>query len=374
MWLIRRGTAVVLATLLFGLVLGQGAANAATTATFVGTTLTVSSDAAAATVSHDAGGTIHVFEGAVEVPVSGGPATLTNTDTIDVTMTAGSGSTLTIDGSAGLFAPGATLEGSGQSEIEFGLEQAGTGNTIRFRQPGAADTIHVFDLNGDGDDDYDPFYTDGCCNGDRIVYEGQGGDDTILGAYPGCTARGIRIDILGGSGNDHLGGNWLVEGLLSGGEGDDHVDTSCNNGPGFIGVTNHSVYGGPGDDTITGSPGAETLRGNTGADVINAGGGTDLVRGARGADEITGGTGTDRLLGGGANDTIHATDGTGGNDTVNGNAGVNTCDIDSGDTATNCQNLTTTAAQRHGTAGSTASRRPVVRSSAGRAPVAVIGR
>ena len=52
-------------------------------------------------------------------PVACGAATTTNTDSIAIAGTAGTVETLTLDMSGGAFAPGATAEGGGVSEIEI---------------------------------------------------------------------------------------------------------------------------------------------------------------------------------------------------------------------------------------------------------------
>jgi hypothetical protein len=93
---------------LIGLV--PSAANAAT-CTFDSSTATVSVSVGTETT------TLSVSAGNVMDDGSQcGTATVTNTDTIDVSATAG---TLVIDLTGGPFAPGQKAEASGQSEIEF---------------------------------------------------------------------------------------------------------------------------------------------------------------------------------------------------------------------------------------------------------------
>jgi len=134
-----------------------------------------------------------------------GSATVTNTDTIDVSATAG---TLVIDLSGGPFAPGQKAESSGQSEIEF-TGNLGSG-TLRIDGSDGADTIAAgadgVNLNADENaDDVDIKLTtvatmvvNGGNGNDRLTWdgrEGTGSISTISGAFDG------------GDGNDLLAGS-----------------------------------------------------------------------------------------------------------------------------------------------------------------------
>ncbi len=130
---------------------------------------------------------------------------MTNTDTIDVSATAG---TLVIDLSGGPFAPGQKAESSGQSEIEF-TGNLGSG-TLRIDGSDGADTIAAgtdgVNLNADENaDDLDVTLTtvatmvvNGGNGNDRLTWdgrEGTGSISTISGAFDG------------GDGNDLLAGS-----------------------------------------------------------------------------------------------------------------------------------------------------------------------
>jgi hypothetical protein len=104
-----------------------------------------------------------------------GSATVTNTDTIDVSATAG---TLVIDLSGGPFAPGQKAESSGQSEIEF-TGNLGSG-TLRIDGSDGADTIAAgtdgVNLNADENaDDVDVTLTTVA----TMVVNGGNGNDRL---------------------------------------------------------------------------------------------------------------------------------------------------------------------------------------------------
>jgi Ca2+-binding RTX toxin-like protein len=74
--------------------------------------------------------------------------------------------------------------------------------------------------------------------------------------------------------------------------GDDSV--SANAGVGAL--TQLSVDGGAGVDTISGSDGADLIAGGEGNDVLSGGGGDDRIVGDRGSDTMNGGAGDDTLV------------------------------------------------------------------------------
>lgn len=181
----------------------------------------------------------------------------------------------------------------------------------------------IFVTAGDGDDtvsisslsDYTGF---------RPRLEGEGGDDTLVGAvhYGTSLWGGNGSDqLLGGNGDDSIrggdtddGNDWAVSGeghdSLTGGNGHDTLD------------------GGLGSDTISGGLGSDLLYGGNGTDSLHGGNGTDTVHGMNGADTIYGGNGSDTLIGGEHNDCLFGEDhddlleGNEGNDTLNGGDGT----------------------------------------------------
>jgi Ca2+-binding RTX toxin-like protein len=91
--------------------------------------------------------------------------------------------------------------------------------------------------------------------------------------------------VVGGSGNDTLGGNGAANNLLG--------------GPG-----NDTLNGGGGFDFLSGGAGNDTLNGGDDTDVINGDDGNDLLNGGAGADTLSGGAGDDQLDGGLSADTL----------------------------------------------------------------------
>ena len=295
-----------------------------------------------------------------------GSPTVLNTDLISVTGADGSES-LTIDLSGGPFAPGATAEGSGLSEIEWVASsveslviQGSSGNDmIRFGSAGG---------NLNSDDDADLTLPDVATS---IVYGALGSDVLsgagAFGADPGKWARPLHL--YGQDGGDKLTGG-TDDDLLDGGAGvDDIRQFNVSDG-------GDTIVGGAGVDKLSYSsrqatdPLSVTLDGvandgsagegdNVGTDVENVllGAGNDffdataltiknLVQGGAGADELHGGGSGDQLRGDGGNDLLFGDGGndvlnaiepeTGTNDTLSGGAGSDTCRIDDADVINDC--------------------------------------
>jgi hypothetical protein len=198
---------------------------------------------------------------------SGGDPTVMNTDTIQV-LTRGFGDAdLRLGG--GPFAPGATPEDEGVSEIEVQVRGDGFASVVGTRR---ADEFHwgkegaLAGLNVNprdiGDQDVDV-----TVRGESafLVADGAGGNDSIIPA-PG--APGPRVFSEGGGGADLLIAPRNSGGILEGGAG---VDVLTG------GVTFDLVAGGAGNDRVA------------------AGGGRDEIDGGRGRDLISGGRGRDRI-------------------------------------------------------------------------------
>jgi len=194
----------------------------------------------------------------------GGP-TLTNTDLI-VAADAGLQS-LDIPLGAGGFAPGATPEPEGASEIEFYLDGPDA-EALGTRQ---SDKFVFTDTNGlnvnpgeNGDHDADIVLEDGLFS--LLVASGKRGRDRIVATRD---FRGSSMYAEGGPGNDFLRAGR----------------------PGAI------LEGGAGRDRIIGG----------GSDLIRGGPGKDLVRARQGSDEIGVVDGVkDRVLCGAGNDKVNA--------------------------------------------------------------------
>jgi Ca2+-binding RTX toxin-like protein len=158
------------------------------------------------------------------------------------------------------------------------------------------------------------------------------------------TAQGEGNDVLreienviGGSGNDSLTGDWLAN-RIEGGSGNDAVLGSAGNDSLLGSGGNDTLSGGEGNDWLSGGAGNDSLLGGAGIDVadfsLTTGGitvnltigtskgeGDDVLKeienviGGTGNDNFTGDSLANRLLGGAGNDSLI---GGAGNDTLTG--------------------------------------------------------
>jgi Ca2+-binding RTX toxin-like protein len=299
---------------------GAPAAGAAgISASFSGSTLSISGDAGgrAVRIVRDAAGMIHVFLGPNEVTVSGGPATVNSTDVVEEAIQPADD--FTIDMTGGPFAPGAThlvfFQGS-----NFIDRLAIIGND----DPEIIGTTrHGITLTGSGDDpeEFIPFTS--------LLLDGRGGDDRLLAstqtAPSACTVTSANVTVLGGAGNDHISGTFDfgngATSHLNGGPGDDDiVATECAGQEASAART-----------VIVGGSGADRAIGSNRTDL------GDLIKGGMGTDTIVGNAGPDVLFGGGGADSIVGIDGTPGNDTLNGQSGHDSCNGDPGDAIIKCE-------------------------------------
>lgn len=220
---------------------------------------------------------------------------------------------LILDLSGGPFAPGATPESTGASEIEFSIDLGGDDCGAGFC---AEDNLVIIGTSGpdrinlgteginwNGDEDVDVVLSRPLPAG---AYTGDG-DDLITGdggAGTGSTYR-VGVSIYGGGGDDRMVGGRSADGL-AGGPGDDRI------------------YGGPHDAGF----GDDRIYGQDGNDILSGQGARDRVSGGNGDDVITGGTGEDSLTGGDGNDVIYARDGE--TDRIWGQTGFDRAHIDPG--------------------------------------------
>lgn len=133
----------------------------------------------------------------------------------------------------------------------------------------------------------------------------------------------------GGSGNDSITGNSLVN-VLSGNGGNDTL----------IGNDNDDwLNGGDGNDLLKGGNGNDRLYGNNQDDILQGGAGDDTLDGGTGNDRLDGGEGSDGLFGGDGSDTYLFNDAVVNQvDAVNeslGATGTDTLDFSSLTTAVN---------------------------------------
>jgi Ca2+-binding RTX toxin-like protein len=233
---------------------------------------------------------------------SGGTPTVLNTDTISVLLGPEAFADLELAG--GPFAPGATVETEGASEIE--VQFSGAGSLANIVGTSRGDEFHWgnggahagLNLNPRTALDKD---VDVTTRGNLafLVADGAGGRDTIIGE-PGALVRdGVFAE--GGRGNDVLKAPSSTGGILE---------------------------GGPGNDAITGSRFSDELAGAAG---------NDRVAGAGGPDNINGGSGEDRLSGGAGRDYIKSRDSK--RDTVRCGSGRDRVRADSRDRLRGCERI-----------------------------------
>ncbi|MGL3111436.1 VCBS domain-containing protein [Bradyrhizobium sp. BR 1432] len=159
------------------------------------------------------------------------------------------------------------------------------------------------------------------------AFQGQGGDDTIIGngntqILFGNATSGVTINLTAGTASgDASTGHDSFTGVNSavGGSGNDTFDAA-----GFVGA--NFFQGGSGNDTITGNGSTQIQYGSATSGVtVNLAGGTADGDGSVGHDTITGGV--TNVAGSNFNDTITGSAsgdqlfGNNGNDLINGGAG-----------------------------------------------------
>jgi hypothetical protein len=244
---------------LLGLLALPGSAPAADSCTYDPSTRQVA-------VVSDGSVSLNVVAGAIYMlpagPGSCGDATTTNTDSIVVNVPLDSGFLLD-----GRFAPGATPETRGQSEIEITVHGAQHLGISLGDDLAQHLTYGTKGISVDDDKDVDVRAPDSTsittttgAGDDRV--SGQGGHGTGA-AYPGI------VNVRGGDGNDHLIGA-LGASLLDGGTGNDTLQA--------IGPASDQLVAGAGDDTLLAADGSrDALNGGPGFDRAHVDEGLDVV-------------------------------------------------------------------------------------------------
>lgn len=219
-------------------------------------------------------------------PCSGGVPTVLNTDTITVVVEA----FVELRLGGGPFAPGATPEAEGASEIEVELsvregfgEVVGTPRDDEFHWgPGGAHAGLNLNARSAGDQDIDVTLT-----GREHVFldaKGAAGNDTIIPAPGAVVPDGGDSD--GGRGDDLLIAPQNGA-LLVGGSGNDVLSGGRSSDGLYGGTGNDRVAGGGGRDRLLGGPGRALLSGGRGRDSIDARDSTrDGVRCGPGRDSV----------------------------------------------------------------------------------------
>jgi Ca2+-binding RTX toxin-like protein len=228
----------------------------------------------------------------VGLACTGGPATVATIDTIRV---AGGrdDARLVVDLTGGPFAPGATSEPDGGSEIEFVLERI------------FAVTVH----GSDGPDGLAVGVLGSASAANLNSGEAVADLDILAPAYRSDPMRSrlssTDFEVYGGAGDD------LID--LSGGPGFDGPATFDSGAHGrqgedeiIGGDRGGALVGGPGDDRIVGGRKPDFLGGGKGPgrDTLISGGGNDLIFGADGRDAIFGGPGVDLIASGRGRDRV----------------------------------------------------------------------
>lgn len=160
--------------------------------------------------------------------------------------------------------------------------------------------------HGEGDD-----YYDGGEGDDTVWYTSTSQGILVNLAALVDHATGVEIDtdqlfnienIIGGSGNDTIAGNFSVN-FLDGGIGDDELSGNEGNDVVFGGSGEDDIFGGVGEDSLFGDSGSDIIYGGADNDTINGGTGNDGLLGESGNDNIFDGLGDDIVLAGADHDS-----------------------------------------------------------------------
>ena len=135
-------------------------------------------------------------------------------------------------------------------------------------------------------------------------------DTTIHGSAGNDSIVGGSSDdvIDGGTGDDSIGGNDGND-TIAGGDGNDMIGGDNGNDHLDGGAGNDVLFGGSGDDELHGGTGDDIMVGMDGNDIVFGEDGNDIANGGAGNDIMSGGGGDDILGGGADNDTITGDDG-----------------------------------------------------------------
>jgi Ca2+-binding RTX toxin-like protein len=231
-------------------------------------------------------------------------ATVTNTDRIVVSDSSGGfDQRVTIDERAGRFAPGATDEGDGSSEIEWDID-LGPPNSVGL------DNVYLSLALGDHE------VRVGTIGGETMVNSNAESEsdatadaDIRLAGLDRVARSGRRLlraefffvtgfggdDVLTGAGGPEFDGAADVSLLLKGREGDNTVIGGAAADRLQAGTGADLIVGGPGRDLLDSDRGSDRLRGGPGNDLLDAGGGPDRLKGGSGRDTYEAGPGRDKI-------------------------------------------------------------------------------
>ena len=211
---------------------------------------------------------------AAETPC--GAATVTNTDRIFVTGSEGD-ERVNVSQAGGPFAPGATAESTGVSEIEISVDLGAGEDVLSIGTPAQNSIIVIGDgaLNIAG------------LNQAAVTTDADA-DIDIFGAEDILGFGGAGRDQLSGQGGNGTGPA-IPEGILLQGLGNNDTITG--------GLGNDSLAGLFGNDTLDGAAGDDDLNGTQGIDTMIGGPGNDVLRAVFGDDTHIPGPGDDTVFG-----------------------------------------------------------------------------
>ena len=327
------GSLLALSALAIQLVIAIPSAHAFTSCSFDSGVETATSTSTEIDIEVD-GSTIEV-EG-----VACGTVTTVNTFIVD--LNSAENVTLAFDLAGGPFAPGATSEPDGSSEIEFTVREVGEFIRVRVIGTEGADSIAFGDrtlISGTVTEVNLNAAVDGITpdrdisietQASRLVAFGQGGADTLTGAGLGTSmshSTGAAMDLFDGDGPDTLTGgsnndffatdDTASADVFSGGDDGDFIDfqhapvgitVSLNNkpddgaacpGPSCEGDNVkgdiESIAGTAFNDNFTGNGGSNSFDPSGGVNTAFGGGGDDFLFEGGGKDDFSGGKGFDLM-------------------------------------------------------------------------------
>lgn len=172
-------------------------------------------------------------------------------------------------------------------------------------------------MNGGAGDDV--YYVDH--EFDQVIEGRNGGVDEIRTTH-GVQVLGAHVENLTGlsDAGQVLIGNALNN-IVTGANGDDHIDGMAGNDTLLGGGGLDFLLGGSGDDVLFGGADDDRLEGGSGKDRLDGGAGVDLMRGEAGNDLLDGAAGADLIDGGSGNDVIIGGE---GDDFLSGGSGNDT--------------------------------------------------
>ena len=223
------------------------------------------------------GNNIEVVDGATSSVVScaNGPATVTNTDTVNLTDEPDQDSFVSISLLNGAFAPGFTNEdgagGDGTEEIEFRVDlgnAAFAGDILSLAATNASDYVQLGQSSGEGAINLNGLSAGDGDADDMRFLGGTGGTESVIvhGDQPNQAGAADTVNAAGGA--SYFNGPFPIAMNLHGHGGDD--DLTANNITGLL-------NGGSGNDDMVGGTSNDDFRMDTGNDTADGNGGTDIV-------------------------------------------------------------------------------------------------